>query len=844
MAEIRRVHRIWVSMLVAIVAAASALTFPITAGAAPVFADGFESGSFSAWTSATRATVQSELTHEGSFAARMTAAGSSTFATKTLPAAQSDLYLLMWFRVQSRSSAVGLVRFRAGSTTVLSASLTSSGRLSTRNGISKVQIVNPAIVSNGIWHQLQVRVEAAGAAGRQDVWLDGTKVNPLSTTNNFGTAPVTRIDVGETAAGRTFDMVLDDVRTATTFIDVSPPTAPTGLRAAAASPSAIDLSWTASTDDFGVASYSVFRHDGTGEVQAGTSTSTSFTDSGLQPAASYTYTVEATDLVGNRSTRSAPVIGTTLGGTDGQAPTTPTDVLSQPIAFDTVEISWSASTDNIGVSGYAVSRDDGSGMTQIGTSPTTTFLDRPLQPATTYTYVIEALDGTGNRSLPSAPVTAATPAQPTSPIEHIVIIYQENQTFDSVLGALCTQLASGQLTGHHPCDGASTGQTSTGTTILLATAPDLIPNVTHTIDAQRTAINGGLMNGFDRVNGCTQVTGYACYMRYDPSQIPNLSALAKTYVISDRTFEFATTPSWAGHLVLATADLDGFKGSNPSASTSTTQTGPGWGCDSFQDTQWWNGSAYVSVPSCVPDRQGNGPYRASPVAHVPTVFDRLEAAGRSWNIYGGGSTATTSGGGYGWTICPTFYSCLGSGQRSHLVRNTTILSDAAAGTLPSFSIVTPTGPQSQHNGTSMLAGDNWIGQVMGALTSGPQWSSTAVFITYDDCGCFYDHVPPPSPGLGLRVPMVIASPYAKPGFTDSNVATYASLLAFAEHTLGLAPLNAADANAYDYAEAFDFAAPLTAQTVASETPQMVHTRVDPAVREWVKAHPVDPDDPT
>src|SRR5262249_7179915 len=85
----------------------------------------------------------------------------------------------------------------------------------------------------------------------------------------------------------------------------------------------------------------------------------------------------------------------------------------------------------------------------------------------------------------------------------------------------------------------------------------------------------------------------------------------------------------------------------------------------------------------------------------------------------------------------------------------------------------------------------------------PDWASTAVFITYDDCGCFYDHVPPPE-GLGIRVPMVIASPYAKPGFTDSNVASFSSMLAFTEHVFGLSPLSARDAGAYDFADSFDF----------------------------------------
>ena len=92
----------------------------------------------------------------------------------------------------------------------------------------------------------------------------------------------------------------------------------------------------------------------------------------------------------------------------------------------------------------------------------------------------------------------------------------------------------------------------------------------------------------------------------------------------------------------------------------------------------------------------------------------------------------------------------------------------------------------------MLQGDNWIGQVVNAVMHGPQWRSTAIFIAYDDCGCFYDHVPPPA-GLGVRVPMVIVSPWAKPGYTDSHVAIFASMLAFTEHTFHLRSLGGTDA---------------------------------------------------
>src|SRR5207248_2494873 len=172
-----------------------------------------------------------------------------------------------------------------------------------------------------------------------------------------------------------------------------------------------------------------------------------------------------------------------------------------------------------------------------------------------------------------------------------------------------------------------------------------------------------------------------------------------------------------------------------------------------------------NVPSCVPDQNGKGAYKRTPVPWVPTIMDRLEDAGLSWKFYAGnGSQAAHSG--YIWAICPTFAECLNSSQADNVVPEDTVLQDASAGELPNFSIVLPnsaTGETSQHNGTSMAFGDNYIGDVVSAIENGPDWDSTAIFIAYDDCGCFYDHVPPPS-GLGIRVPVVVVSPYAKAGF--------------------------------------------------------------------------------
>jgi phospholipase C len=129
----------------------------------------------------------------------------------------------------------------------------------------------------------------------------------------------------------------------------------------------------------------------------------------------------------------------------------------------------------------------------------------------------------------------------------------------------------------------------------------------------------------------------------------------------------------------------------------------------------------------------------------------------------------------------------------------------------------PIPKNSQHNGDSMQTGDNYLGSVVSAVMNGPQWSSTAIFITYDDCGCFYDHVPPPA-GLGIRVPMVIVSPYAIAGHTDHNVASFASMLAYTEHTLGLAALGSADQNAYDYSQSFDYSQTPLAPAVLTQRP--------------------------
>ena len=419
----------------------------------------------------------------------------------------------------------------------------------------------------------------------------------------------------------------------------------------------------------------------------------------------------------------------------------------------------------------------------------------------------------------------------TTPIQHVVVIFQENHSFDNVLGRLCVE--------DHRCNGATTGVLPDGTRIPLPLATDLVPDVGHAGGAQTTAINGGAMNGFAHIRGCSATYHYQCYDQYDPSQIPNIAALARAFVIADNTFETSRIGSWGSHLALVASNPDGFI-AEPQKGESTKH-GKGGGCDSYKDAMWQPpvGNPFL-VPSCVPAVDGTGPYRSSPVPYEPTILDRIDTAGLTWKLYAADGPNQQGGGtGYVWAICPTFAECIYGPQKNNFVPSMNVIQDAKNGVLPNLTLVVPNPPHSQHNTRSMTEGDDWIGSIVSAIENGPQWDSTAIFITWDDCGCFYDHVAPPS-YAGIREPMIIVSPYAKAGYTDSSLTTFNGILAYTENAFGLQPLSSADQFAYDYSNSFDY----------TQTPlpgiSMVNRKVPAWEVRWMKEHPelLDPDDIT
>jgi chitodextrinase/sulfur relay (sulfurtransferase) DsrF/TusC family protein len=243
----------------------------------------------------------------------------------------------------------------------------------------------------------------AGAPG-----LDGSasiRFDPLR-DNNPGIIDVLIFDENDGTAGYDhhatvyYKAIILDITP-----DTAPPSDPTNLVATALSSSQISLSWTASTDNIGVAGYRIFRNG----VQAGSTVSPGYIDGNLTANTSYQYAVLAFDNAGNVSALSPSVPATTLAG-DTLPPTIPANFSATPVASSAMKLAWAASTDNVQVAGYRLYRNG----TQIAAISTTTYSDSGLAAGATYTYSIEAIDAAGNLSVQRASATATMPAAQTA----------------------------------------------------------------------------------------------------------------------------------------------------------------------------------------------------------------------------------------------------------------------------------------------------------------------------------------------------------------------------------------------------------------------------------------------
>jgi fibronectin type 3 domain-containing protein len=188
-------------------------------------------------------------------------------------------------------------------------------------------------------------------------------------------------------------------------VDSTAPTAPANLQLIGNAYNKVDISWSASTDDVGVTRYEIYRNG----LSVGTVTSgTSFSDTTVSSSTSYSYTVKAWDAANNSSTASNILSVTTPAGPDAAAPSAPTNLTTTKKLYNEVDLSWTASTDNVGVTSYNVLRNGA----VIGSSTTTTYIDSTVLPNTTYTYAIVARDAAGNPSTASSSISVTTPNAP------------------------------------------------------------------------------------------------------------------------------------------------------------------------------------------------------------------------------------------------------------------------------------------------------------------------------------------------------------------------------------------------------------------------------------------------
>lgn len=369
-----------------------------------------------------------------------------------------------------------------------------------------------------------------------------------------------------------------------------------------------------------------------------------------------------------------------------------------------------------------------------------------------------------------------------SQIQHIIFLVRENRSFDHYFGAF------------PGADGATTATISNGQVISLPRATDATPqDLCHTWFCALAGIDGGNMDGFDLNLGGNKSNEFIAFSQMQEADIPNYWAYAKTFVLADHMFSSIHSDSFPNHLYTIAATSGGVISIPFLAPDDPHGNGLNWGCDAPSN---------ITVQQFDADDNLDWVY---PCFDFPVLPQNLTNAGISWKYYA--VPAGTIGYNFS-TLDAINYIRNGPLWTSNVVADTTFTSDALTGNLPAVTWLTTGRRMTEHPPQSVCSGENWVVNAVNAVMQGPDWNSTAIFIMWDDFGGFYDHVPPPAAedfyGLGERVPFLIISPYAKPGYISSTQYEAASVLKFVEERFGLPPLTARDAGANDMLDAFDF----------------------------------------
>jgi phospholipase C len=433
--------------------------------------------------------------------------------------------------------------------------------------------------------------------------------------------------------------------------------------------------------------------------------------------------------------------------------------------------------------------------------------------------------GGGAQSPASMPATADEP--PTvmvgNRIKHIVVIVQENRSLDTIFMGF--KGADTQNYGYWHAKKIPLHQ------VGFVIANEGQTDMYHTWNAGHVGWDKGAMDGFgDNIFGTAtdqnQVKTWP-YAYLERSLVAPYWNMASRYVLADHMFATMFGASFTSHLdlIAATANL------KPRVTEVDFPDEHPWGCDAGAGT-----TSSIVTPGGVPQA---GPFPC--FTQFNTMADTLDAANVSWKYYAPAiSGPDADAGGSVWSEFSSIKKVRkGPDWKKIVSPPTTVITDARNGTLPQVSWVIPDWADSDHSAANSDEGPSWVAAVVNAIGQGPDWDSTAIVVTWDEWGGWYDHVPPPQldwKGLGIRVPCIIISPYARPGYVDHTQYEFASILKFAEQTfklpvIGPPSFGYTDTRATSILDAFDFTQkPIVFKKIPAKYPTTHFMNAKPSMR--------------
>jgi phospholipase C len=414
-----------------------------------------------------------------------------------------------------------------------------------------------------------------------------------------------------------------------------------------------------------------------------------------------------------------------------------------------------------------------------------------------------------------------------SPIKHVVIIVQENRTFNDFFATYSG--ADGTTVGQAVANSACSPPIEKGP-INLAKVPLLVPHdLDHQYRGYKAAYHGGKMDAFDTILYQSKQPECAFPYQYtDPSQIRPYWSMAQQYALAEHMFTTQGSDSFTAHqdLIRGGTIVEPKKAMVDLPTCGTCF----WGCDAPPGTQTHlitKGNHTFDGPT--------GPFPCSNRFSMdyPTIRDLLDAKAISWKYYQ--PPFKTSNGKLLSAFDAIYAVRYGSEWSTNVVTpQTAIFADITAGTLPNVSWVIPDQADSDHPGDGSDTGPQWVASIVNAIGESSLWDSTAIVIVWDDWGGLYDNDPPKQVaygGLGFRVPAIVVSPYAKAGYISKTNYEFGSILRYVEDNWNLGRLKTSDTRAASIIDCFDYSqTPITFEPIESSLKKEYFIRRAPSLK--------------